>query len=126
MYDVVFLQAVYKENCFLIQVVGCTTLKVTGLLCRLLVFKCVESFCKSSVRSLSGKKQNSLLHWYVDNVAFLCSVSGLWLEAAELIWASLVGYYALPQPDKKVSRYCHRSCHFMRLVNMHITVYPLL
>ncbi|KAM4612056.1 alpha-protein kinase 1 [Polymixia lowei] len=26
---------------------------------------------------------------------------GLWLEAAELIWASLVGYYALPQPDKK-------------------------
>lgn len=27
--------------------------------------------------------------------------SGLWLEAAELIWASLVGYYALPQPDKK-------------------------
>uniref|UniRef100_A0A669DL39 Alpha kinase 1 n=1 Tax=Oreochromis niloticus TaxID=8128 RepID=A0A669DL39_ORENI len=27
---------------------------------------------------------------------------GLWLEAAELIWASLVGYYSLPQPDKKV------------------------
>ncbi|CDQ97561.1 unnamed protein product [Oncorhynchus mykiss] len=26
---------------------------------------------------------------------------GLWLEAAELIWTSLVGYYALPQPDKK-------------------------
>ncbi|KAM3590410.1 uncharacterized protein V6R79_009118 [Siganus canaliculatus] len=26
---------------------------------------------------------------------------GLWLEAAELIWASLLGYYALPQPDKK-------------------------
>ncbi|XP_059210420.1 alpha-protein kinase 1, partial [Centropristis striata] len=26
---------------------------------------------------------------------------GLWLQAAELIWASLVGYYALPQPDKK-------------------------
>ncbi|XP_077400729.1 alpha-protein kinase 1 [Vanacampus margaritifer] len=26
---------------------------------------------------------------------------GLWLEAAQLIWASLVGYYALPQPDKK-------------------------
>uniref|UniRef100_UPI0037E9AA87 alpha-protein kinase 1 n=1 Tax=Semicossyphus pulcher TaxID=241346 RepID=UPI0037E9AA87 len=26
---------------------------------------------------------------------------GLWLGAAELIWASLVGYYALPQPDKK-------------------------
>ncbi|XP_072315086.1 alpha-protein kinase 1 [Eucyclogobius newberryi] len=26
---------------------------------------------------------------------------GLWLEAAELIWASLVGYYALPKPDKK-------------------------
>ncbi|XP_068613689.1 alpha-protein kinase 1-like [Brachionichthys hirsutus] len=26
---------------------------------------------------------------------------GLWPEAAELIWASLVGYYALPQPDKK-------------------------
>lgn len=26
---------------------------------------------------------------------------GLWLEAAELIWASLVGYCALPQPDKK-------------------------
>ncbi|KAM9836432.1 alpha-protein kinase 1 isoform 1-T2 [Aulostomus maculatus] len=26
---------------------------------------------------------------------------GLWLEAAELIWASLVGYFALPQPDKK-------------------------
>ncbi|XP_034532651.1 alpha-protein kinase 1 [Notolabrus celidotus] len=26
---------------------------------------------------------------------------GLWLEAAELMWASLVGYYALPQPDKK-------------------------
>ncbi|XP_061921331.1 alpha-protein kinase 1 isoform X1 [Entelurus aequoreus] len=26
---------------------------------------------------------------------------GLWLEAALLVWASLVGYYALPQPDKK-------------------------
>ncbi|TWW63619.1 alpha-protein kinase 1 isoform X1 [Takifugu flavidus] len=26
---------------------------------------------------------------------------GLWREAAELIWASLVGYYALPKPDKK-------------------------
>ncbi|KAK2862678.1 hypothetical protein Q5P01_002211 [Channa striata] len=26
---------------------------------------------------------------------------GLWLEGAELIWASLVGYYSLPQPDKK-------------------------
>ncbi|KAM3857840.1 LOW QUALITY PROTEIN: alpha-protein kinase 1 [Diretmus argenteus] len=26
---------------------------------------------------------------------------GLWLEAAQLIWASLIGYYALPQPDKK-------------------------
>ncbi|KAM4714307.1 alpha-protein kinase 1 isoform 1-T3 [Anableps anableps] len=26
---------------------------------------------------------------------------GLWLQAAELIWASLVGYYSLPQPDKK-------------------------
>nr|XP_020471920.1 alpha-protein kinase 1 isoform X3 [Monopterus albus] len=26
---------------------------------------------------------------------------GLCLEAAELIWASLVGYYSLPQPDKK-------------------------
>ncbi|XP_020567511.2 alpha-protein kinase 1 isoform X3 [Oryzias latipes] len=26
---------------------------------------------------------------------------GLWREAAELIWASLVGYYALPQPDRK-------------------------
>uniref|UniRef100_A0A3B1IE49 Alpha kinase 1 n=1 Tax=Astyanax mexicanus TaxID=7994 RepID=A0A3B1IE49_ASTMX len=26
---------------------------------------------------------------------------GLWLEAAELIWASLVGFYILPLPDKK-------------------------
>ncbi|KAL1272125.1 hypothetical protein QQF64_031141 [Cirrhinus molitorella] len=26
---------------------------------------------------------------------------GLWLGAAELIWASLIGFYALPQPDKK-------------------------
>ncbi|XP_053336110.1 alpha-protein kinase 1 [Clarias gariepinus] len=26
---------------------------------------------------------------------------GLWLEAAELIWASLVGFYVLPLPDKK-------------------------
>ncbi|MEQ2307698.1 hypothetical protein AMECASPLE_020931 [Ameca splendens] len=26
---------------------------------------------------------------------------GLWLQAAELIWASLVGFYSLPQPDKK-------------------------
>ncbi|KAG7240130.1 hypothetical protein INR49_027985 [Caranx melampygus] len=26
---------------------------------------------------------------------------GLWLEAAELIWASLVGFFSLPQPDKK-------------------------
>ncbi|CAN9509709.1 unnamed protein product [Ophioblennius macclurei] len=26
---------------------------------------------------------------------------GLWREAADLIWASLVGYYSLPQPDKK-------------------------
>lgn len=26
---------------------------------------------------------------------------GLWLEAAELIWASLIGFYSLPKPDKK-------------------------
>ncbi|XP_061132838.1 alpha-protein kinase 1 isoform X1 [Syngnathus typhle] len=26
---------------------------------------------------------------------------GLWLEAAQLIWASLLGFYTLPQPDKK-------------------------
>ncbi|NXK86014.1 ALPK1 kinase, partial [Formicarius rufipectus] len=26
---------------------------------------------------------------------------GMWYEAAELIWASLVGYFTLPQPDKK-------------------------
>lgn len=26
---------------------------------------------------------------------------GMWYEAAELIWASIVGYLALPQPDKK-------------------------
>ncbi|XP_018599871.1 alpha-protein kinase 1 [Scleropages formosus] len=26
---------------------------------------------------------------------------GLWREAAELMWASLVGFFALPQPDKK-------------------------
>ncbi|CAL8241440.1 unnamed protein product [Merluccius merluccius] len=26
---------------------------------------------------------------------------GLWLEAAELIWASLIGYFALPKPDTK-------------------------
>ncbi|XP_032542820.1 alpha-protein kinase 1 [Chiroxiphia lanceolata] len=26
---------------------------------------------------------------------------GMWYEAAELIWASLVGYFRLPQPDKK-------------------------
>ncbi|NWS21264.1 ALPK1 kinase, partial [Pachyramphus minor] len=26
---------------------------------------------------------------------------GMWYEAAELIWASLVGYFKLPQPDKK-------------------------
>ncbi|XP_036439099.1 alpha-protein kinase 1 [Colossoma macropomum] len=26
---------------------------------------------------------------------------GLWLEAAELIWASLIGFYILPLPDKK-------------------------
>ncbi|KAM9827797.1 alpha-protein kinase 1 [Neosynchiropus ocellatus] len=26
---------------------------------------------------------------------------GLWLEAAELIWASVIGFYSLPQPDKK-------------------------
>ncbi len=34
-------------------------------------------------------------------VACLCLL-GLWLDAAELIWASLIGFYALPQPDKKV------------------------
>uniref|UniRef100_A0A669EDY1 Alpha kinase 1 n=1 Tax=Oreochromis niloticus TaxID=8128 RepID=A0A669EDY1_ORENI len=43
---------------------------------------------------------------------------GLWLEAAELIWASLVGYYSLPQPDKKVPQTilsvgC-QSCHILR------------
>lgn len=27
----------------------------------------------------------------------------MWYEAAELIWASIVGYFKLPQPDKKVS-----------------------
>uniref|UniRef100_A0A8D0HQM5 Alpha kinase 1 n=1 Tax=Sphenodon punctatus TaxID=8508 RepID=A0A8D0HQM5_SPHPU len=26
---------------------------------------------------------------------------GMWYEAAELIWASIVGYFQLPQPDKK-------------------------
>ncbi|NXO23307.1 ALPK1 kinase, partial [Cisticola juncidis] len=26
---------------------------------------------------------------------------GMWYEAAELIWASVVGYFTLPQPDKK-------------------------
>ncbi|NXV83943.1 ALPK1 kinase, partial [Atlantisia rogersi] len=26
---------------------------------------------------------------------------GMWYEAAELIWASVVGYFQLPQPDKK-------------------------
>uniref|UniRef100_A0A8C4W8A4 Alpha kinase 1 n=1 Tax=Gopherus evgoodei TaxID=1825980 RepID=A0A8C4W8A4_9SAUR len=26
---------------------------------------------------------------------------GMWYEAAELIWASIVGYFKLPQPDKK-------------------------
>ncbi|XP_051866447.1 alpha-protein kinase 1 isoform X2 [Pristis pectinata] len=26
---------------------------------------------------------------------------GLWYEAAELIWASILGFYELPQPDKK-------------------------
>lgn len=35
--------------------------------------------------------------------------SGLWLQAAELIWASLVGYFALPQPDKKVRQSGRRS-----------------
>lgn len=48
-----------------------------------------------------GHSTDTLISWLV---AILCSVSGLWLEAAELIWASLVGYYALPQPDKKVAQ----------------------
>ncbi|XP_061441346.1 alpha-protein kinase 1 isoform X2 [Rhineura floridana] len=26
---------------------------------------------------------------------------GMWYEAAELVWASIVGYFTLPQPDKK-------------------------
>ncbi|KAG7465324.1 hypothetical protein MATL_G00175190 [Megalops atlanticus] len=26
---------------------------------------------------------------------------GLWIEAAELIWASLIGFHSLPEPDKK-------------------------
>uniref|UniRef100_A0A8C9N1C1 Alpha kinase 1 n=1 Tax=Serinus canaria TaxID=9135 RepID=A0A8C9N1C1_SERCA len=26
---------------------------------------------------------------------------GMWFEAAELVWASIVGYFQLPQPDKK-------------------------
>lgn len=34
-------------HCFPLQVVGCITLKVTGLLCRPSVSKCVEWFCKS-------------------------------------------------------------------------------
>lgn len=34
--------------------------------------------------------------------ANLVAISGLWREAAELILASLVGFYALPKPDKKV------------------------
>lgn len=38
------------------------------------------------------------LYTYVSflPISELCSVSGLWLEAAELIWNSLVSYYALP------------------------------
>ncbi|XP_034628019.1 alpha-protein kinase 1 isoform X2 [Trachemys scripta elegans] len=27
--------------------------------------------------------------------------TGMWYEAAELVWASIVGYFKLPQPDKK-------------------------
>lgn len=30
------------------------------------------------------------------------SLPGLWSEAAELVWASVVGYLTLPQPDRKV------------------------
>lgn len=30
-------------------------------------------------------------------------IVGLWLEAAELIWASLVGFHVLSRPDKKVN-----------------------
>lgn len=37
-------------------------------------------------------------------VARLPFCSGMWCEAAELIWASVVGYWTLPQPDKKVGR----------------------
>lgn len=41
----------------------------------------------------------SALCVYINDV---CCVIGLWLEAAELIWASLVGFHVLPLPDKKV------------------------
>lgn len=33
---------------------------------------------------------------------YVCCILGMWYEAAELIWASILGYFTLPQPDKKV------------------------
>lgn len=44
-------------------------------------------------------------------------IVGLWLEAAELIWASLIGFYALPQPDKKVWTHL-----YYRLSHLHYTL----
>lgn len=57
---------------------------------------------KRTVISNDGENEG-LFEWVCVsvNVKFVCIV-GLWLEAAELIWASLIGFYALPQPDKKV------------------------
>lgn len=51
-----------------------------------------------SANSLANLRAVCLLSMYL--------VSGLWLEAAQLIWASLVGFYSLPQPDKKVKIRC--------------------
>lgn len=41
-------------------------------------------------------------HRYLQSTPVPLCVLGMWYEAAELIWASVIGYLSLPQPDKKV------------------------
>lgn len=74
---------------------------MTGFLCRQWASKCVEWFFKSSVSSFRRYTTSKSAAQLAFNF-LTCPNLGLWLEAAELIWASLVGFYALPQPDKKV------------------------
>ncbi|PKU38183.1 alpha-protein kinase 1 [Limosa lapponica baueri] len=53
----------------------------------------------SSAHHRGGKLLKA--EYILSNLINNNGATGMWYEAAELIWASVVGYFKLPQPDKK-------------------------